>query len=146
MRKTLIMALFACDTCMATPPAHINGCLTASAGKYGIHSHVLWAIAATESNFNPTAIGRNDDSLDIGLMQINSGWLPRLATFGITQQDLLNPCINIEVGAWILAHNIRQYGYGWKAIGAYNAVTPAKQDRYARRVWRKLQQARLTQT
>lgn len=142
MRNNLILALLVCDTCMALPTITINDCLTASAGKYGIHPHVLWAIAATESSFNPAAIGRNKESLDIGLMQINSGWLPRLERFGISRQDLLDPCTNIDVGTWILAHNIQQYGYGWQAIGAYNAVSPAKRSRYAQRIWQKLQQAR----
>lgn len=146
MRKYILAALIVCDTCLAMPTSRITDCLTTSAGKYGIHPHVLWAIAATESGFNPEAIGRNAASLDIGLMQINSGWLPRLASFGISRQDLLNPCTNIDVGAWILANNIRQYGYGWQAIGAYNAVSPRKRERYARRIWRKLQQARLSQT
>jgi len=142
MRNNLILALLICDTCSASPTNPINDCLTASAVKYGIHPHVLWAIAATESSFNPAAIGRNKDSLDIGLMQINSGWLPRLKRFGISRQSLLEPCTSIEVGAWILAHNIHQYGYGWQAIGAYNALSPAKRRRYALRIWQKLQQAR----
>ena len=36
-------------------------------------------------------------------MQINSSWLPILAKYGIAKSDLLNPCVNTHVGAWVLA-------------------------------------------
>ena len=59
---------------------------------------------------------------DIGLMQINTSLLPKLASFGIREQDLLDPCTNIEVGAWVLSDAIRRHGDTWQAVGAYNAA------------------------
>jgi hypothetical protein len=53
-------------------------------------------------------------------MQINDAWLPALARFGIAESHLFDACINVHVGAWILADNIRRHGYGWEAVGAYN--------------------------
>ena len=50
------------------------------------------------------------------------------------RQRLLDPCINTHVGAWILAQNIRRHGYGWDAVGAYNARSPVKRNAYAHRV------------
>jgi hypothetical protein len=35
---------------------------------------------------------------------------------------------------------MKQYGYTWEAIGCYNSRTPDKRDRYARLVFRKLQE------
>ena len=67
-------------------------------------------------------------------MQINSTWLKKLNRVGITQADLLDGCKNIQIGAWILASNIKQYGFNNKAIGAYNSPTAANQECYARRV------------
>ena len=71
-------------------------------------------------------------------MQINSSWLPTLRRFGIVEKDLYEPCVSIDVGAWILAHNIRSYGNTWAAVGAYNSPDPARGLQYALRVYRNL--------
>ena len=119
----------------------MSSCIYASSQKYQIHPHVLWAIAAQESRFHAGAIGKNSNgTLDIGVMQINSSWLPKLQRMNISKIDLFDPCTNIDVGAWILAHNISQYGYNWTAIGAYNARSPHKRQRYALKIWQQLKQ------
>lgn len=117
-----------------------QACWSEIGQKYGIHPYLLWAIAKTESDLNPAAVNRanRDGSYDIGLMQINSRWLKTLAANGITEQQLYEPCVNIEVGAWILAQNIARLGNTWQAVGAYNAGTFERQLRYARRVLSKL--------
>ena len=76
---------------------------------------------------------------DLGLMQINSSWLPKLARFGIRREHLFNACVNAYVGTWILASNIRQFGPTWKAVGAYNSPTPVHQLVYANSIYRRLQ-------
>lgn len=102
-------------------------------------SALLYAIARTESGLNPQAIGCNTNgSRDIGLMQINSAWLPTLASHGIGERDLFEPCTNIHVGAWILAGNVARLGYTWEAVGAYNAATPALRRAYVEKVRRHL--------
>lgn len=117
----------------------VSSCLVASSAKYKIHPHLLWAIASHESGFRSSAIGKNSDgSFDLGVMQINTSWLPRLQAMGISKADLFEPCTNIEVGAWILANNIQQYGYTWNAVGAYNARSEGKRKRYAIKVWNEL--------
>jgi soluble lytic murein transglycosylase-like protein len=120
---------------LASAPAH--ACWDEAAARYGVSSTLLYAIARTESGLNPQAIGRNrNGTRDIGLMQINSAWLPTLATRGIGERELLEPCTNIQVGAWILAGNVQRLGYTWDAVGAYNAESPALRRAYAQRVYR----------
>lgn len=96
-------------------------CFDRASKTYNIHHSTLKGIARQESSFNPMAINVNaDGSEDIGVMQINTGWLGKLATFGLTRQHLFDPCTNVMVGAWVLANNIRTHGNTWEAVGAYN--------------------------
>ena len=121
----------------AALPAH--ACWDDAAKRYQVSSALLYAIARTESGLNPQAIGRNSNgSRDIGLMQINSAWLPALASHGIGERDLFEPCTNIHVGAWILAGNVSRLGYTWEAVGAYNAASPALRRSYIEKVRRHL--------
>lgn len=112
-------------------------CFDQAAARYSIDKKILKAIAKTESNFNAKVISKPNSnmSVDIGMMQINSSWLPTLSKFGIGQNHLLDACTNIHVGAWILANNFSTYGRTWKAIGAYNSTTPSFQVVYARKVY-----------
>jgi soluble lytic murein transglycosylase-like protein len=121
----------------AALPAH--ACWDDAAQRYQVSSALLYAIARTESGLNPLAINRNGNgSRDIGLMQINSAWLPTLAAHGINERDLFEPCTNIHVGAWILAGNVSRLGYTWDAVGAYNATRPALRRAYIEKVRRHL--------
>ena len=122
-----------------------DSCWHTAAERYGIHETILRAIALTESAMDSQAINCNTDgSVDVGLMQINSRWFPQLAEMGIQPGDLWPPCTNVQVGAWILAGEIRRFGYGWQAIGAYHAgpaLTVARERRridYAQRVYHNL--------
>lgn len=123
----------------------IASCSLASAGeskcfreasiRYGIPEEVLRAISHVESRGNPRALNKNrNGSADIGHMQINSSWLPKLAKYGINKENLMNPCINTHVGAWILAQNVARLGYNWKAIGAYNSRDPRQAEKYIKKV------------
>lgn len=112
----------------------LRECFSEAGERYGISPALLRAIAEVESGLDPRAKNVNgNDTADIGLMQINSWWFPRLLDFGIEPEDLWDPCINIGVGAWILAGNVRQFGYSWQAVGAYNAGTRTDQRTERRR-------------
>lgn len=110
-------------------------CFKEASSRYGVPEDLLRAISHVESRGNPSATNTNKNgSTDIGHMQINSYWLPKLAKFGITKTQLMNACTNTHIGAWILASNIARMGYRWEAIGAYNARNPIKAAIYTRKV------------
>jgi soluble lytic murein transglycosylase-like protein len=110
-------------------------CFEQAGARYGVAPSLLEAISKVESDRNPLARNLNrDGSEDLGHMQINSRWLGILFTYGIDRQKLLDPCLNTHIGAWILAQNISRLGYGWEAVGAYNARSPHKRIAYAHRV------------
>ena len=113
----------------------IDKCFNIASKEYQIPTKLLKAIAKTETKLDPLAIHINSNhTYDIGIMQINSSWLPKLKRVGISEAELLDGCTNIQIGAWILAQNIKQYGFSRKAIGAYNSSTPELQRKYVQLV------------
>lgn len=122
-----------------TPLVHAH-CFELAAQRYQVPVQLLKAIAMQESGGRADAINRSNTngSYDIGMMQINSFWLPKLARHGIQEQDLFDPCVSVLVGAWVLSDNFARLGYNTQGLGAYNARSPDKRERYARAVLRRL--------
>ena len=110
---------------MAAPSLGL-ACWSDAERLYGVSSHLLYAVARVESGLQPGAMNlthrARTGTYDIGLMQINSSHLPKLASLGISERDLLEPCTNIKVGAWLLADSFARRGVSWDAVGAYNAA------------------------
>lgn len=113
-------------------------CFGEAEKKYNLPKDILKAIATVESGFNPLAVNRSNKngSEDRGVMQINSYHKNTLKGFGISQDDLFDPCVNIHVGAWVLWGNIKRYGNTWNAVGAYNARSTHKRKEYVAKVAR----------
>lgn len=139
MGRLVISALLSCALCA---PAW-GMCFKEVSERSGIPEQLLRVIAEVESSMNPRAINVNaNGSEDIGLMQINSGAFHELKKRGINRADLFDPCINVSVGAWILSQKIDRYGFTWEAVGAYNAKSRDKRDRYIARVYAKYKNKR----
>jgi soluble lytic murein transglycosylase-like protein len=131
-------------------PTLAFACWDEAGARYGIAPELLQAVAYVESRGRADALNlahaSRTRSVDIGAMQINSRWLPSLSQYGIDAVALLNPCTNINVGAWILAGNFHRLGATWDAVGAYNAACTslkgsdcvAARSRYEWRVYRAL--------
>lgn len=99
-------------------------CFDEAGKRYNVNPKLLESIAIVESSLNPKAMNysNSNGTYDIGLMQINSTWLKKLAEFNISESDLINnPCTSVNVGAWILSTNFAINGYNKNSLGAYNA-------------------------
>ncbi len=120
-------------------------CFNLAADHYKVPPNLLKAIAQTESKGNKAAINMNKNgTYDVGIMQINSTWIPKLQRAGIERGLLLDPCSNIQIGAWILSDNIKRYGLTEEAIGRYNSSIPEYKRQYVMKVfsnYKKLQLA-----
>lgn len=124
--------------CLLLVPSAANAFCFKEAGKeFDIGPQLLEAIAMTESNSNPLAVGKNrDGTRDIGLMQINSSWIGPL---GLKPDKLISdPCYNTMTGAKILRQCIDRHGYTWKAVGCYNATSRPKRVDYSWKIYNKL--------
>ena len=134
----------------AQPSPTYDVCFDRHAERFGLDADLLRAIAVVESGMRPHVDGAplSGGTRDIGLMQINSSWLPSLSRYGIALKDLRDPCTSIEVGAWILSDLVQRHGNTWDALAAYNAACTQLKGRacrqtrtaYAWRVWRAMQQ------
>lgn len=115
-------------------------CFNEASARYGLPAEIMIAVAKVESKYrNIISKPNKNKTYDIGIMQVNSSWLPELKKYNITQDDLVNkPCQNIMVGTWILAQKIKAYGFNWKAIQRYNGSDPALG--YAQKVFQVLQE------
>lgn len=140
LRRSFALLVLLSTSALSFPTAadqnRIESCITSAAIYRNQDPKLLMAIAVQESGLNPNAVNRRNKngSVDHGLFQINSAWLPTLARHGITERQLYDPCIAAYVAAWILAQEIDRHGPTWRAIGAYNSPTETNQKIYARRI------------
>lgn len=123
-------------------------CFQAAGARYQIDPVLLEAVAVQESGLNPRAINTNRNkagkavSTDYGVMQINSTHIPTLIAMGVirSKDDLLNnACLNVQIGAWILAKHLQICGVSWSCLGSYNAGFADNNEMrrrvYARRIY-----------
>jgi soluble lytic murein transglycosylase-like protein len=139
--KTYSISCILCILAALFPVAVLGFCFEDAGNTYGINPTLLESIARVESNLNPKAINRNTNGTsDIGLMQINSAWLKSIS---VNANDLLNDaCLNAMTGAWILRQCVDRHGYGWEAVGCYNAMSRNKKVDYAWKIFHQLKNER----
>ena len=146
MMSAVLICLSAVVACA---PAAAATCWRHAAQRHGVSSELLVAIARAESALDPRAENRSHvtvtGTVDRGYMQINTA--PRvLHRLGVRAEQLFEPCLNIDIGARILAEKFARHGNSWEAVGAYNASCSVltgpdcqrARARYAWRVYRQL--------
>lgn len=125
-------------------------CFAVAGARYQIEPLLLKAISVGESSLKPGAINFNKDkktgkinSIDYGLMQINSTHIPKLIMMGVIKEsnDLITkPCLNIHIGSWILAKHFQVCGVNWNCLGSYNAGfrkdRNKTREQYANKIWK----------
>ena len=96
-----------------------------AAKRYRVPVELLEAISKVESGHNSLAVNRNrNGSIDLGHMQVNSEWQK---SGKIDWSKLTDPDYCSNVGAWILAQEMRRYnGNIWAAVAAYNTGKSAR--------------------
>ncbi len=116
-------------------------CMALVAQIYGLPPRVLPSIQAVEGG-RPGSMHRNaDGSVDLGVMQINTLWLPTLSRYTglestvVRDRLLLQPCFNIAAAGLILSTYLAETrGDLMQAVGDYHSHTPLLNQDYQAKV------------
>ena len=110
----------------------IGECAVSAAKTFGLETLHLQLLRKVEGGMVGRVSFNANGTYDIGPMQINSTWLPKLARFGVTEQLLRDDaCVNVYVAAWLYATELRAVGNDVAmALARYHSPTPIHQARY----------------
>ena len=116
-------------------------CMALVANLYQVPPRVLPSIQAVEGGW-PGAVHQNlDGSQDLGVMQINSRWLPALAAFTglpipmVRRRLTMLPCFNIAAAGAIMRSYLNETGGDlMMAVGDYHSHTHSLNQTYQLRV------------
>jgi hypothetical protein len=128
-----------------TDEARIAHCIrVASQGKPWLEK-TLWGLRDQEGGWIGAAVLNSNGSHDLGPLQVNTWWVPRLARQTGRPEEYVrhwlrnDPCFNAEVARWIFLTALAATNDYWKAIGLYHSPTEWRQRKYAASVAEKLQ-------
>lgn len=100
----------------------------------------LWGLRDQEGGWIGAEVPNRDGSHDLGPFQINSWWVPRLASLlshpeaNIRHWLRFDACFNAEAARWIFVSGLAVTGDYWTAVGAYHSPNKGRQLRYAAKV------------
>ncbi len=116
-------------------------CFLQAASLQSVPPTLLVAIWRVEQGLPGTVSHNGNGTWDLGVMQVNSVHLPRLAAlYGRPQSEVErrlrdDGCFNVHIAAFELARRIEARGGDlWAGVGDYHSSTPDYHWSYRRRV------------
>jgi hypothetical protein len=100
----------------------------------------LWGLRDQEAGWIGAEIRNANGTHDLGPLQINSWWVPRIARLlGRSPREVhhwlrYDPCFNAQAARWIFLSGLAATGDYWKAVGIYHSPTEWRQRHYALKV------------
>lgn len=120
--------------------AEVASCIhQAAQGKPWLEK-TLWGLRDQEAGWIGAEVLNTNRSHDLGVLQINSGWVPSVARLvgrshiQVRHWLRFDPCFNAETARWIFLTALGQTHDFWKAVGLYHSPTTWRQRDYAVRV------------
>lgn len=99
-------------------------CINKAAISHHVSAALLLAIMKKENGRNGQAVRNKGGSYDLGIFQVNTRWLPTLARYGYTRDDIqYDPCKNVMAASWILALSLANGKTAWSGVGDYHSHT-----------------------
>ncbi len=120
--------------------AEIARCIHIASRGHAWLEKTLWGLRAQEAGWLGAEIANTNGTHDLGPLQINSSWVPKMSRLvGRSQEQVrhwlrYDPCFNVEAARWIFLTGLEASGDYWKAIGVYHSPTEWRQVAYAKRV------------
>lgn len=121
--------------------SQVEACLRAAAASHRVDPALLVILLQVEGGSLGRTSRNTNGTHDIGPMQINTIWVPRVARRWNTTPDAAflalrdSFCANVEAGAWILRLALDDAGGDfWRGVGHYHSRTPEYRERYLRQV------------
>lgn len=126
-------------------------CVQRAAAAFRVPDYAILTLMDVEGGDVGTVSHNRNGTRDLGVLQVNSSWLPHLSKFGLTEQQLThNFCANVFAGSYILARAVADHKTLPRALAYYHSPTPVHQHRYLglvqKALLRRAAQARSGQT
>jgi hypothetical protein len=123
---------------------NIAFCIRAAAQGKSWLEKTLWGLRDQEGGWLGAAVLNTNGSHDLGPLQINSWWVPRIASLvgrpaaHVRVWLQTDACFNAAAARWIFLTALAESQNYWKAIGIYHSPTLWRQRSYAASVASKL--------
>jgi hypothetical protein len=122
--------------------AMIEGCLEAAAELHHVPAGVLVLLLSAEAGRLGEVSQNTNGTVDIGPMQVNDAWLPKIAGHWRASEDEAyralrdSFCANVEGRAWILRQALDEaHGDLWEGVALYHSHAPVHKLEYMRLVY-----------
>ena len=125
--------------------ARIANCIHDAAAGRPWFEKALWGLRDQEAGWIGAEVRNTNGSYDLGPLQINTWWVPRIAVLvGRSEMQVrrwlrFDACFNVEAARWIFLAALRDTGDFWKAVGVYHSPTGWRQRRYSLSVAKRLE-------
>jgi len=110
-------------------------CIFAAAKAYTVPPPLLLGLLSVEGGAAGESKPAPGHTYDLGLMQINSFWIPQLAkVWEVSEETALrrvrdDSCVNVGLGAWILQTSLAKSGDLHSEIAVYRASAHHSEDK-----------------
>jgi hypothetical protein len=132
---------------VTSPPEHearLAACIRDAASGRAWLEKTLWGLRDQEGGWVGAELPNGNGSHDLGPLQVNSYWVPKIATMvsrrpaAVRAWLIADPCFNVQAARWIFLSGLHTTGDYWKAIGVYHSPKASRQRMYVASVSRHL--------
>lgn len=120
--------------------ARVGYCIRQAAAGRAWLERTLWGLRDQEAGWIGAEIANTNRTHDLGPLQVNSLWVPKLSALVGREPALVrkwlihDPCFNVQAAKWIFLSGLRATHDYWKAVGVYHSPTRERQLRYRKSV------------